>query len=184
MIALAVMGGTAPAADTVVRRDGSRVEGDVLSVDAHDVIVQTSEGRVSVPRQKVDSILFAEPPAPPLKVEIRNVRSDDTLDVFVEGNLVLRDAREKGEWTDITPLLKDGNNNVRLRIHNARGIWAYHLNFRINGVVSEIACGTPLDLNGPCTCCGKTGRELGEIDDLPLIWLHVDRPLGTAEILH
>lgn len=169
-------------ADTVVLRKGAPVEGAVVSVDAEHVVVDTASGRVRLPRSNVASIEF-EAPGLPLKVELRNVRSDDAVDVFVNGEAVLQEARESGSWIDLTPKLKDGNNALRLRIRNDRGTWAYRLALRINGEIVPLACGTPFRPDDPCRCCGKEGRELGVLDDLPTVWLFVDRGLGKAEVL-
>src|SRR5262245_41102223 len=118
-------------ADTVVRRDGSRVEGVVASLDGVEFVVETPSGKVRIPRGDVMSISFAS--LKPLKVEVRNVKSDDAVDVLVDGEPVIRDARDGGEWIDITSRLKEGNTPIGLRIHNERGGWAYHVNFRLNG---------------------------------------------------
>jgi hypothetical protein len=169
-------------ADTVVLTSGASRQGELVSVDAGFVVIRASGETSKIPRAEVASIHF-EPPAPPLKVEIRNVKSDDAVDVFLDDQVVMTDARQKGAWIDITSKLKSGNNPLRLRIHNSRGIWAYHLNLRVNGVVTSLSCGEPYDLNRPCRCCGMTGEEKGLVDGLPPIWIHVDRELGTAEIL-
>ena len=169
-------------ADTVVHSDGSHTEGQVVSVTEDQVLLRTAGETLAIPRAEVASIHF-ERPRPPLKVEIRNIRSDDAVDVLLAGEIVMSRAREKGAWIDLTPKLKDGNNSLRLRIHNARGGWAYHLDLRINGVVTKLSCGKPYDRNNPCECCGKSGDEIGVVDDLPLIWVHVDREQGHAEIL-
>ena len=168
-------------ADTVLRRDGSRFEGSVRSVDDSVVFLETSSGPMRFSRGDVASIVFAS--IKPVRVEVRNVRSDDSVDVLVDGVEVIRDARDGGEWIEITPRLKEGNTALRLRIHNDRGGWAYHVNVRLNGTVVPISCGTPLSAGHGCKENGKTGDELGTIDDLPEIWIHVDRALGRAEIL-
>jgi hypothetical protein len=168
-------------ADTIVRRDGTRFEGTVATVDAAFVVLQTPSGTLRIARGEVLSIAFET--VLPMKVEIRNVKSDDALDVLVDGDLVIRDARDGGEWVDITSRLKDGNTPIRLRIHNDRGAWAYRIHVRLNGQVVPLACGTPQATGQGCTCCGKTGTEHGTIDDLPEIWIHVDRAQGRAEIL-
>jgi hypothetical protein len=181
-MAVWLAGPTAVCADTVELTSGARHEGELVSVDAEFVVIRVSGETLKIPRREVASIHF-EPPAPPLKVEIRNVKSDDALDVYLDDHIVMADARQRGSWIDITPKLKDGNNPLRLRIHNSRGIWAYHLNLRVNGVVTPLSCGEPFDLNQPCRCCGKTGEETGIVDDLPPIWIHVDRETGSAEVL-
>lgn len=178
---LAALAGQVAASDAIVRRDGSRLEGDVVGVDAAFVTIETDGGVRRVPRSDVATIHFGSP-APPLRVEIRNVRSDDSLDAFLDDEPVIVGAREGGEWIDLTPKLKTGNNPLRLRIRNDRGTWAYRLSLRINGQTTPLACGTPLRRDDPCTCCGMSGTELGEID-LPPIWLHVDPELGRAEVL-
>lgn len=183
LVAFALCGGLGWA-DRVTERDGRVTEGHVISVDESSVIVDTGSSKLRLDRGGVVSIEFgpaAESP-PPLKIEIRNVRSDDAVDVWVDDELVIDRAREGGEWIDLTDKLKDGNNAIRLRIHNARSGWAYHLGVRINGSHTRLQCGTPLRADRSCDCCGFTGRELGEID-LPVIWIHVDRALGFAEVL-
>ena len=182
MAAAAVTSAVSPiSADTIIRRNGSRLDGTVATVDAEFVDLQTSSGRIRVPRADVASISFES--APPMKVEIRNVNSDDALDVLVDGDVVIRDARDGGEWVDITSRLKDGNTPVRLRIRNDRGGWAYRVHLRLNGQVIPLSCGTPHAAGQGCACCGKTGTEIGTIDDLPEVWIHVDRAQGRAEIL-
>lgn len=136
---------------------------------------------MTLPRDEVASILFG-PKAPRLKVEIRNVRSDDAATVLLDGEPVIVDARGEGAWTDVTDRLKEGNNEIRLRIRNDRGTWAYRIHVRVNGKVSPIACGTPLVRDDPCREGGHTGVETGEIDVGPF-WLNVDRALGRAELL-
>lgn len=173
---------SAALADTVIRSGGAHIEGHVVSVDEARVIVLRSNGEtVQIPRAEIDSIHFDQL-APALKVEIRNIRSDDAVDVLLHEEIVMSRAREKGAWIDLTPKLKAGNNALRLRIHNERAGWAYHLDLRINGIVVKLSCGTAYDKNDRCECCGKTGNELGVVD-LPVIWLYVDRERGHAEIL-
>jgi hypothetical protein len=169
-------------ADTVIGTDGARREGQVVSVDAERVLLRVDTETVEIPRSEVASIHF-DPPAPALRVELRNVQSDDSVDVLLEDQMVLSRARDRGEWIDLTRELKDGNNALRLRIHNDRSGWAYHLELRINGRITELSCGRPYDLNRPCRCCGKQGSELGVVDDLPTVWINVDRELGRAELL-
>lgn len=174
-------------ADTLALRDGERIEGRLRSVNENEVVMRTAQGDRRIPRTEVASIVFsprdAPPPAPPLKVEIRNVRSDDAIDVLLDDTVVLHDAREGGDWIDLTPRLKEGNNPLRLRIRNDHATWAYRVSLRINGRVSTLACGTPHRTDGPCTCCGKTGREIGIVDDIPVVWLYVDRAKGLAEVV-
>jgi hypothetical protein len=170
-----------PLADTVTRRDGSRIEGRVVAVDAEAVVVESDSGTQRLRRGDVVSISF-EAPAPPLKVEIRNVRSDDAADLLVEGDTVVADARDGGSWIDITPKLKEGNNRLGLRIRNTHGTWAFRFHLRINGTVVPVSCGTPGKADDPCTAFGHTGRESGTVEVGP-IWLHVDRALGRAELL-
>lgn len=155
----------------------------MLSVDERNVIVETSQGSVRVPRSEVESILFGPPEGQPplLKVEIRNVQSDDAVDVFLDGERIIDHVQEGGAWIDVTDRLNTGNHALRLRIHNQRSIWAYRLAIRINGVVTRLECGMPRQK--PCACCGKTGSETGVIEDLPLTWIYVDREIGTAEVL-
>jgi hypothetical protein len=169
------------AADTVVTRDGARLTGRVVSVDAASVVFESATGSRTIARDQVASISFGGPK--PLSVAIKNVRSDDAVDVLLEGEEVLHGAREGGEWIDLTPRLKSGNNALRLRIHNDRGVWAYRLLLRLNDQTVPIECGSPQVTGKGCGCCGKKGNEIGVIDDLPEIWLHVDTALGRAEVL-
>ena len=168
-------------ADTVVRKDGVRLEGIVVSVDAHSVVIDTSTGTITIARGDVASVAFGG--QKPFKVEIKNVVSDDAVDVAIDGDDVLRNASTGGEWIDITPKLKDGNNALRLRVHNARGVWAYRLILRVNGRSMPIECGTPQAFGKGCTRDGKRGDEIGVIEDLSEIWLRVDREAGRLEIL-
>lgn len=172
-------------ADTVRRTDGGAIVGEVLSLDGSWVVVRTSRGNERVPRSEVTSIEFgpAEPPPPPVKIEIRNVRSDDAVDVFLNDEEVIREATEGGAWIDVSSRLKEGNNALRLRIRNGRGGWAYRIAVKINGATKVLECGTPNRNDDPCRCCGKTGLERGLIEDLPPVWVHVDRGIGRAEIL-
>ncbi len=182
LLAVAVLATVASATDVVVRRGGADVEGHVVSVDESHVVVNTDRGRVRIPRSQVSSITFggAVRPAPPLKVEIRNERADDALDVLLDDEPIIERARAEGSWIDITDRLKTGNHALRLRIHNDRGGWGYRVGVRINGVVTRVECGEPPVR--PCRCCGKNGTEVGVIDDLPITWIWVDRDLGTAEL--
>ncbi|HEX6853359.1 MAG TPA: hypothetical protein VF139_18320 [Candidatus Polarisedimenticolaceae bacterium] len=168
-------------ADVVTRRNGTRVEGRVVSVDADAVVVETDSGRTRLLRSDVATVSF-EAVAPPLKVEIRNVRADDAADLLVEGEAVIVDAREGGSWIDVTSKLKEGNNRLGLRIRNDRGTWAYRFHVRINGTVVPVACGTPMKQDDPCTAWGHSGLETGTFEVGP-IWLNVDRALGRAELL-
>ena len=181
-ITLSVCAATHLWADRVERADGSAVEGRVTAVDEQTVRVRTDRGEIAVPRREVVSIHFATE-VHPLKVELRNVRSDDSVEVLLDQETVIREAREGGSWVDLTPKLKEGNNPVRLRVRNARGAWAYHVEFRINGKLVPLSCGKPGPPPEGCRCCGKTGLETGEIDDLPVVWIWVDRALGTAEVI-
>lgn len=161
------------------------MEGEVVSLDAEELVIRTADGLQRLPRSDVRSIEFltGEPIPPPLKVEVRNVRSDDSIDLLLDDEVVIQDAREGGRWIDLTPKLKNGNNPLRLRIRNDRGTWAYRWHLRINGRVTSMSCGVPYDRNNPCTCCGKTGLEKGVIDDLPIVWIFVDRESGRADVV-
>ncbi len=167
-------------ADVVVRRDGSTLSGRVVSVTADAVLLEAEGTSLRIPRRDVAEIRFEE--TKPVRVEIRNLRSDDALDVLLEDEIVMRESREGGEWIDLTPRLKEGNNALTFRIHNARGTWAYRVALRLNGDTTILACGTPLRGDAPCREHGHTGLETGRID-LPPLWIHVDRGLGRVEVL-
>jgi hypothetical protein len=172
------------AADTVVLRNGDQLEGTVVLVDDRQVTVRGEGGNRNVPREQVQAIHFSgAAPLPPLKIELRSLGADDSIEVLLEDEVVFSAGHEQGGWTDLTPALKDGNNELRLRIHNERGTWAYRLSLRINGRATQLACGTPRKLDKPCTCCGMKGWERGVIEGLEPIWLFVDRKAGTAEVL-
>jgi RNase P/RNase MRP subunit p29 len=168
-------------ADTVVRRDGGRLEGRVVSVDENSVVLTSDSGTSTIPRSEVATISFSGPK--PLSVAIENVRTDDAVDVFLEGDEVVHAATDGGAWIEFAPELKEGDNGMRLRIHNDRGVWAYRLLLRNGDQTVSLECGTPQAMGRGCTCCGKTGAETGVIDDLPTIGLHGDRALGRAEVL-
>jgi hypothetical protein len=184
-VALALVSVAAAAAaaraDVVVRHDGSSIEGRVVSVDAEAVVVESGGSQSRLAREEVAEIRFG-PVAPILRVEMRNIESDDSLDVFLEDEAVLREGRRGGEWIDLTPKLKDGNNAMRFQIRNDRGTWAYRLALRLNGETTILACGTPHRVDDPCREFGHRGNEIGRID-LPPFWIHVDRRAGRAEVL-
>lgn len=177
-----LLGAGVVAADVVVRRDGSRIEGRVLSVDLDVLVLETEDGRYRVDREQISEVRFART-APSVRVEIRNVESDDALDAFLEGEWVLREGRRGGEWIDLTSKLKDGNNALRFRIHNSRGSWAYRVALRLNGEVKILSCGTPHRTDDPCRDFGHSGIESGTIEDIPTVWIHVDRDAGRVEVL-
>ncbi len=181
-LAIAALFAPAVLADRVIRHDGSHIEGHVVSVDAESVVVETDRGRTRIDRASVASIEF-EPAEPPLKVELRVIQVDEAIDILVHDELILERARTSGGWIDISERLKTGNNPIRLRIHNTRQGWAYRLSLRVNGQARPLECGTPYRISDACRCCGKRGNERGVIDDLPVIWLWVDRDLGTAELI-
>jgi len=169
--------------DVVTLHSGRTVEGRVLTVDDRWVVVETDSERVRIERERVASITFADEAPPPLKVEVRNVLADDSIDVLFNDEVVIRDARTGGSWIDLTSMLKDGNNSLRFRIRNARGTWGYVVHVRINGTVTRLQCGDPPRADSPCDCCGKTGTETGIIDDLPPMWIFADRAAGDAEVI-
>lgn len=169
-------------ADVVVRHDGSTLRCRVIAVDEEAVVVEVDAARRSVPRVEVAEIRF-DRDEPVIRVEIKNIDSDDALDVLLEGETVLREGRRGGEWIDLTPRLKDGNNAVRFRIRNARGPWAYRVALRVNGETTILECGTPHRGDDPCRDFGHSGIESGTIDDLPPFWIHVDRATGRVEVL-
>ncbi len=172
------------AGDVVEKRDGRKMEGTVLSVDGDFVRIRIGRNDVRVPRGDVAAIRFEEKEVrPSLKVEIRNVRSSDSVDVLLEDEPVIRDAGTGGSWVNLTPKLKKGNNRLRFRIRNHHAGWGYHLQLKINGKVSVIQCGTPPTFREPCRCCGKEGFEVGVIDDLPVMWIYYDPDEGTAELV-
>ncbi len=167
--------------DRVVRRDGTVVTGKVIRFDGEEVLVDSDGRRITMPRSEVASIEFAKPDAPPLDVKIRSAHADDSVEIYLEDALILRGGRSVGGWVDLGPKLKDGNNGLRLRIHNKRGVWGYDLTIRINGKLQTIRCGNPSNSQEGCSCCGYSGREVGAID-LDPIWIYVDRELGVVEV--
>ena len=171
-------------ADTVLKQDGRELEGDLLSVNDAWVVLRIDGNNVRVPRAEVAAIRFERKESrPALKVEIRNVRSSDSIDVLLEDEVVIRDAGVGGLWVDLTPRLKSGNNRLGFRIRNEHAGWGYHLQLRINGDLESIGCGTPPGYRDPCRCCGKLGNEKGVIDDLPPMWIYVDTEKGAAELI-
>ena len=174
----------AASADVVVRRDGRELTGDLLSVDDAWVVLRSEGNNIRIARPDVAAIRFGgEDSRPAMKVEIRNVRSSDAIDVLLEDEVVIRDARVGGLWVDLTPRLKSGNNKLRFRIRNDHAGWGYQLHVRINGAVETIGCGQPPAFRDPCQCCGKLGNEKGVIDDLPPVWIYVDSAEGTAQLI-
>ena len=144
----------------------------------------TSGRRVRIDRAQVQIIRLTPTAAddPYLKVELRPVSANDSMDVSLNGEFLWEDVRGSKAWLDITDQIKTGNNELRLRIHNDRASWSYHLSLRVNGVVTSLRCGEPLR-SIPCRCCGMNGDETGVLNDLPSFWLHADRAQGTVELL-
>jgi len=170
--------------DRIERRDGSTVEGRLLRVDDETVVLRGLTGKtIRLERAQVATIRLAATPAaaPPWRVELRAVGANDSADVFLNGETLLREVRTQGEWLDITDRIKTGNNELRLRIRNERASWAYDLTLRVNGVATPIRCGSPTRAK-PCTCCGLTGEEVGVLD-LPPIWIWADRAAGVVELV-
>jgi hypothetical protein len=179
--ALALAAAISAAAGTVIRRDGSRLEGHVVSLDEAAVIVETGTGTVRLKRADVASIAFQEV-APPMRIENRDVRTDDAVDVFADNESAIAGARGSGEWPGIPAKLKEGNAPPRLRIRNDRGTWAYRPVLPIDGKATQIMRGAALARTRPGSCCGMTGTEAGS-SDLPATWINVDPGLGRAEVL-
>jgi hypothetical protein len=170
--------------DTVVLRDDTRLEGIVLALDEESIRLRTASGEVlQLPRERVARIVFDQP-SPPLKVEVRCPMGDDEFDLLLNGDPVMENvALTASPWVDVSDRLQNGNNEFRPRIRNFRSTWAYRWQMRINGRVSVFSCGQPRLKGKGCSCCGLEGNERGTIEGLDPVWLHVDRALGTAEVL-
>ena len=184
LILMAAMTATTVLADVVTMIGGRTYDGRVISVDDSSVVVLADGRRLKLDRAEVARIDFTEQaPPPPLKVEIRNIMADDSITVLLEDEVVIEDSRTGGSWVDLTQKLKNGNNALRFLIRNDRGAWSYRLSIRINGKAHSISCGQPPRYDGACKEFGHSGYEEGEIDDLPVVWIFVDRELGEAEII-
>jgi hypothetical protein len=169
------------AADEVVLRDGERLEGEVLSLDAETLRIRLPGGeRRQVGRERVERILLNEAAeAPPIRVEVKNLGSDDSLGLWVNDEEVLAGSRISREWTDVTDLLRDGSNEVRATVRNERGSWSYRWAIRVQGKATTFECGIPN--RAGCTEEGHSGSETGEIE-LRSVWVYVDRDEGRVEI--
>ncbi len=174
-------------ADVVTLHDGTRIEGVVLSFQNDILRIRTIEGEIrELGKKLIERIEFEgveeKFPVKKLKVELKNIATDDYLDIFVNSQKVIKRERESGEWKDVTSLLKDGANDVRVHVHNDRDFWSYKWAVRINGRVFIQQCGEPNRPLGHCQRFGLTGKELGVIENIPALWLYVDFRQGTCEI--
>jgi hypothetical protein len=169
------------AADEVVLRDGERLEGEVLSLDDEKLVIRLPGGeRRHVGRERVERILL-KPAAevPPIRVEVKNLGSDDALDVWLNDDQVIAASRISRDWIDLTDLLRDGSNEIRATVHNKRGSWSYRWALRVQGKATTFECGIPN--RAGCTEEGQSGDETGEIE-LRSIWVYLDRDEGRVEI--
>ena len=173
---------TLPAtADEVVLRDGKRMEGKVLSLDEEILELRLPGGeRERVSRERVERIILTpERETPSIRVEVKNIGSDDALDLWVNDERVIEGSRVSREWVDVTELLRDGSNELRAVVVNERGSWAYRWGVRVQGKATTFECGVPV--RAGCTEHGHEGNETGAIE-LPSVWLFVDRDEGRVDI--
>jgi hypothetical protein len=180
-ITLPLLAGIAVSADEVVLRSGESLQGEVLSLDEETLLIRLVDGeREFVSRERVDRIILA-PPAevPPISVEVKNLGSDDALDLWVNDEKVLEGSRVSREWIDVTERLRDGSNEFRVVVLNERETWAYRWALRLQGKATTFECGIPA--RAGCTEEGREGDERGEIE-LPSVWVFVDRDEGRVEI--
>ena len=83
-------------ADQVVKRDGKTLEGTVESLDHEHLNFRDSSGRrVRIDRAHVQIIRLTSTAAddPSLKVELRPVSANDSLDVSLNGEVLWEDVR-------------------------------------------------------------------------------------------
>lgn len=172
---------TRAVADEVVLRDGETMQGEVISLDDETLLIRLAGGeRRFVGRERVDRIILS-PPAevPPIRVEVKNLGSDDALDLWLNDEKVLEGSRVSREWIDLTDRLREGSNEIRVVVFNERESWAYRWALRLQGRATTFECGIPA--RAGCTEEGHTGTEKGEIE-LPSVWVFVDRDEGRVEI--
>jgi hypothetical protein len=181
-LGLGLLGATGAPADEVILRDGERLTGDVLSLDREELLLRLAGGdKRHVPRDRVARIEFSAPEeVPPIRVELRNMGSDDALDLWLNGEPIFENSPSTHEWLDVTDRLRDGSNEVRFAVRNARGIWAYRWGVRIRGKTTILECGRPPRLG--CSEEGFTGNEKGTIGPLPSVWIYVDRREGLVDL--
>jgi hypothetical protein len=175
---LAVLGA---AADEVLLRDGERLEGEVVSLDDETLLIRLTGGeRRFVGRERVDRIILTPPEdVPPIRVEVKNLGTDDALDLWVNDEKVLEGSKISREWIDVTGMLRDGSNEFRAEVLNERQSWAYRWALRLQGKATTFECGIPS--RAGCTEDGREGNETGRIE-LPSVWVFVDRDEGRVEI--
>jgi hypothetical protein len=77
---------TAAQADVVFLKEGGRLEGTVASATDREVVLDTSQGRVSIDRSRVSSIDYARPAPAPRRVEYRVVRERPAEPLFEPRN--------------------------------------------------------------------------------------------------
>ncbi len=187
-LSLLLMTGAFSLADVITLNDGTRIEGVVLSFQNDTLKMRTIKGEVlEFEKGLIEKIEFEggekKISGKKLKVELRNIVTDDYLDIFVNSQKVITRARKSGDWKDVTSLLKEGANDVRVHVHNDRDFWSYKWAVKINGRVFIQQCGEPNRPLGHCQRFGLTGKEIGVIESIPPLWLYVDFRQGKCEIV-
>ncbi|RMG46033.1 MAG: hypothetical protein D6718_06300 [Acidobacteria bacterium] len=180
---LAVILAAAPAAaaDLVVLRDGSEIEGHVVLVDETRAVIRLPEGRERVvARKELARIEFGEEPEIPLpRVRVRVLDADDEVHLYLDDEEIAPPAQLLGEWVDLGPRLREGANHITAEVRNETSVWAYRWVIDVGGRRYTFACG--LARKSGCREEGHTGREVGTMP-AGSAWLYVDRESGTVEV--
>ncbi len=179
LLALATL--AAASTDRVFLRDGSELEGTVVSLDRELLVLDLPrEGRRKIPRREVAKIEFGEEEAPPLDARVRVLAADDELHLYLDGRELAAPAELEAEWFDLAPHLADGANELTAEVVNVSGPWAYRWVLRVGGRKYTFACG----LAGKTGCRrgeGATGREKGTFF-AGRAWLYVHRSDGSIDV--
>lgn len=180
LCACALVFPAALAVDTVVLRDGSEIEGQVVSLDAGRLVVDLTDGsRKSFARADVQSIEFGEREMPPIKARVMVNESDDEVRLYLDGREIASPGELQAGWIDIAPLLAEGANQITAEVLNQAGTWSYRWTIEAGGQRHVFSCG----LRGKTGCMreGGTGQERGTMT-AGRAWVYLKRRAGEVKL--
>jgi hypothetical protein len=175
----AFSGGAAVGLDRVVLRDGTELEGRLVSVDEAVAIVDVEGGgREHVDRDRLARIEFGEA-APALSARVKVYEADDEVTLYLDGIPLAAPADLAGGWIDLAPLLQEGPNLLTGEVFNDGGTWAYRWVLEVDARKYRFTCG--LAHKSGCRRGGLSERARGEMP-AGRAWLFVDRRSGDIEV--
>ncbi len=168
-----------PAGDRVALADGSELSGQVVSLDAHALVIEVDGARRTVPRREVLRIELGETPPPPLVARVKVAEADDEVRLLLDEREIASPAQLRAEWFDLAPLLGDGPHHLTAEVTNRRGLRAWRWVLEAGGKKETFACG--LTGRSGCTADGQPANAQGTFP-AGGVWLYVKRAEGRIEI--